>query len=149
VLSSTTTNETTTPTSTTTTTATTTTTTTSSQATTTKPLTMLENIRNNGAWSTWNMNKKDKLSILTQLSKSYLEKHAPRVIGRRSIDLFSDVLKRINPELESVLGNLISGTFEGLNDNNKDDINISDQSNIIPTFGQLETTVNADQYTVG
>ena len=69
--------------------------------TTAKPLTMLEKVQKEGGLSTWNMSKRDKLSLLAQLSKAYLEKNLKR---KRSI--VNDVSENFN--IEQRLGDLTS-----------------------------------------
>ena len=59
--------------------------------TTTKPLTMLEKVKKEGSLSTWNMSKRDKLSLLAQLSKAYL---SDKMKQKRSI--VDEVLENFN-----------------------------------------------------
>ena len=62
---------------------------------------MLEKVQKEGGLSTWNMSKRDKLSLLAQLSKAYLEKNLKR---KRSI--VNDVFENFN--IEQMLGDLTS-----------------------------------------
>ena len=101
-----------------------------SSTTTEKPKTMLERVKEHGALSTWNMNKKDKWKLLTQLSKSYLEKR----LGRSTRDL--------SIPWDTWLQDVVSPA-DGSQDR---DPSVSEQSNIIPTFGMPETLVRNPYY---
>ena len=115
----------------------------STTSTTSKPKTMLEQVKENGAFSTWNMNKRDKWKLLSQLSKSYLENR----LGKRSISgagtVASDLSSFLSGLEASVLHDIVKPQYSS-----PEDGTISDQSNIIPTFGVPETLVRGpyDKY---
>ena len=67
-----------------------------STSTTHKPkMTMLEKVKEQGALSTWNMNKQDKWKLLAQLSKSYLEKRLGRY-RRAAFDAHGKAEKQVS-----------------------------------------------------
>ena len=113
----------------------------STTSTTIKPKTMLEQVKESGALSTWNMNKRDKWKLLSQLSKSYLESK----LGKRSAGGTAGDLSSIFRDFDfaTMLQNFVTPQLSSQA--------ISDQSNIIPTFGVPETLVRSpyDKYLPG
>ena len=73
-------------------------------------MSMLEKVQKEGGLSTWNMSKKDKLSLLAQLSKAYLKN---RVKQKRSI--VNDVLESFN--FEQMLGDLSNSNQDSFESN--------------------------------
>ena len=71
---------------------------------------MLEKVQKEGGLSTWNMSKKDKLSLLAQLSKAYLKN---RVKQKRSI--VNDVLQSFN--FDQMLGDLSNDNQDSFESN--------------------------------
>ena len=73
-------------------------------------MSMLEKVQKEGGLSTWNMSKKDKLSLLAQLSKAYLKN---RVKQKRSI--VNDVLESFN--FEQMLGDFSNANQDSFESN--------------------------------
>ena len=73
-------------------------------------MSMLEKVQKEGGLSTWNMSKKDKLSLLAQLSKAYLKN---RVKQKRSI--VNDVLQSFN--FDQMLGDLSNDNQDSFESN--------------------------------
>ena len=116
-----------------------------STSTTEKPKTMLERVKEQGAFSTWNMNKQDKWKLLAQLSKSYLEKRLGRRAARAST-VFDNVLNGLDIQWETVLDDIARSDNVLSKNDSSSPSSVSDQSNIIPTFGMQETLVRSSYY---
>ena len=133
------------------TTISTTTTSTTTTTTTTTQMNWLEKVKKEGALSTWNMPLKEKFRILKELSKQYLDGLDKNKVNKRSSNDLSDitnVLNTISPDLTSQLTQLLGNTISDLSKSNinQENDSVSDQSNIIPIFGHIETIVPNDKY---